>query len=77
MPRRPSDSEGREEAGEEAYSLWTAPPGERHSPTEAADIENLECKLTALESIEAADDARTRAFTTPVTPEVLSQPTES
>jgi len=61
-----------------SYSLWTAPPHCRESPfTSAVPVADLEAKVSQLRPRQAEEDEQTRAFRTPVTPEVLSQPTEN
>lgn len=61
------------------YSLWTAPPGSREAPIEkvpeSTDLEALLSSL-GLDRARVEDDEQAQAFKTPVTPDVLSQPTQ-
>lgn len=60
-----------------AYSLWTAPPTTWASPIEPRLLAvDLKTSVEDLGLARAEEDEQTKAFKTPVTPEVLSQPTE-
>ena len=63
----------------EAFSLWTAPPGSWESPIERvpepADLKVLLAALD-LDRSRVEGDEQAQAFKTPVTPDVLSQPTQ-
>lgn len=66
------------ETDQGSYSLWTAPPSSWRSPvTSGASVADLKAKVSQLTVAPAEEDEQTRAFKTPVTPDVLSQPTES
>jgi len=61
-----------------SYSLWTAPPRTWESPfTSTVPVADLEARVSKLGLKQPEEDEQTRAFRTPVTPEVLSQPTEN
>jgi hypothetical protein len=76
---RPTETH-RETVDEESemYSLWTAPPNSWRSPVNLDCVPaELEARVSELKQSSAEEDERTKAFGTPVTPEVLSQPTEA
>lgn len=77
MARRTQSQARDRREREAAYSLWTAPPQTWSSPIES-DLQatDLEAKLSQLELKTAEDNEQTKAFKTPVTPDVLSRPTQ-
>ncbi len=61
------------------FSLWTAPPGSWASPIEKVPEPAALTELLAgldLNRSRVEGDAQAQAYKTPVTPDVLSQPTQ-
>ncbi|RME51196.1 MAG: hypothetical protein D6790_20235 [Caldilineae bacterium] len=82
MTRKQAEKTKRGSGGREgeraSFSLWTAPPGSGKPPVASITrVADLAAKVSQLDIKPAEDDEQTRAFRTPVTAEVLSQPAES
>jgi hypothetical protein len=77
VTRRGTSRVGSLRKGVQSYSLWTAPPQAWSSPIESElPTADLETKVSELELTKTEDNEQTKAFRTPVTPDVLSRPTQ-
>jgi len=75
-PRRGNTVEPTTATTETSSSLWTTPRSEWATPFPSEPLSNLQERVEALQRA-PTDEQRLSAFRTPVTPDVLSQPTKS